>query len=109
MTTLRKSTRSSVDDDSRRDFDGFDETEELRRLRVAIATGGPSALRFAAEAFRNIDEWLDRGGTLPEQWWRAGTARPNDPGGIKTLAQEEVNRAYRRRRRSKRRLARSAP
>lgn len=96
------STRSDADVDARRDFDGFDVDEELRRLNAALSVATPPSIRFAAEAMVNIDEWLGRGGALPKRWWKAGSARPNGPGGIATLAEMDAKSA-RVRGRSKRR------
>ena len=103
------STRSGKDADARRDFDGFDVDEELRRLLVAVsererALGRPprARLEFVAEALANIDEWLPRGGALPKRWWKAGSARPNDPGGVEVLAKAARRGDRTRRRRTKR-------
>lgn len=59
------STRSSASEDARRDFDGFDVDEELRRLRFAI---GNAQWRSVAELTSNIDEHLCRGGSFPVAW-----------------------------------------
>src|SRR5271155_4032022 len=83
-----ESTRSKDGPDSHRDMDGYDDDEELARLRRAIfemkkamspkgKAHGPTAwtllpklpvmqtLRFICEAFDNIDERLERLGPLP--------------------------------------------
>ena len=59
------STRSNANADARRDFDGFDVDEELRRLRRALGDG---RWRIAAELSANLDEHLCRGGELPVAW-----------------------------------------
>lgn len=59
------STRSSASEDARRDFDGFDVDEELRRLRFAMRD---AQWRSAAELTSNIDEHLCRGGSFPVAW-----------------------------------------
>ncbi len=59
------STRSAVNEDARRDFDGFDVDEELHLLRRALRDG---RWRIAAELVSNIDEHLCRGGSLPVAW-----------------------------------------
>ena len=59
------STRSNVNEDARRDFDGFDADEELSRLRRALRDG---TWRVAAELMANLDEHLCRGGSLPVAW-----------------------------------------
>lgn len=59
------STRSNKSADARRDFDGFDVDEELRRLREALRAG---QWRIAAELSANLDEHLSRGGPLPVAW-----------------------------------------
>jgi len=59
------STRSNTNEDARRDFDGFDIDEELRRLRLALRDG---RWRVAAELAANLDEHLCRGGSLPVAW-----------------------------------------
>ena len=59
------STRSIANEDARRDFDGFDVDEELRRLRRALRDG---RWRVAAELTANLDEHLCRGGSLPVAW-----------------------------------------
>ena len=104
------STRSGKKDaDARRDFDGFDVDEELRRLLAAVSAGARAlgmtplaTLEFAAEALGNIDEWLTRGGALPKRWWEAGSARPNDPGGVEVLAKAARRGDRTRRRRTTR-------
>lgn len=59
------STRSAANEDARRDFDGFDVDEELRRLRRALRD---RQWRTAAELAANLDEHLCRGGSLPVAW-----------------------------------------
>jgi hypothetical protein len=59
------STRSNKSEDARRDFDGFDVDEELRRFRSALRQG---QWRAAAELAANLDEHLCRGGSLPVAW-----------------------------------------
>jgi len=59
------STRSNASDDARRDFDGFDVDEELRRLRKALRQ---AQWRSVAELAANLDEHLSRGGSLPVAW-----------------------------------------
>ena len=97
------STRSDASEDARRDFDGFEVNEELRRLNAALSVASPSSIRFAETAMQNIDEWLVRGGALPERWWNAGSAQPNDPGGVGTLAASERKHPRSKRRPSKHR------
>lgn len=59
------STRSNKGVDAHRDFDGFDPDEKLRRFREAMRQDQP---RAAAELAANLDEWLSRGGDLPDAW-----------------------------------------
>lgn len=59
------STRSRKSEDARRDFDGFDVDEELRRLRHAMRD---AQWRSVAELASNVDEHLCRGGSLPVAW-----------------------------------------
>ena len=75
-----ETTRSNANVDAHRDMDGFDEDEELARLRRAVAeakrvspTENSDLYRFIAEAFGNIDELLQRLGPLPHAW--IGSAR----------------------------------
>lgn len=70
-----QTTRSHLSEDAHRDMDGFDENEELARLRRAVKETervspeeNPDLYRFIAEAFGNIDENLRRLGPLPEAW-----------------------------------------
>ncbi len=72
-----KTTRSHESVDAHRDMDGFDEDEELARLRRALAATTSVApgedqelYAFIAEAFGNIDEHLRRGGKPPRAWSR---------------------------------------
>jgi hypothetical protein len=60
------STRSNESADARRDFDGFDADEELRRLRSALRDG---EWRIVAELAANLDEHLCRGGSFPVAWF----------------------------------------
>jgi len=59
------STRSNKNADARRDFDGFNVDEELRRLRDAIEL---KQFEVAAELAANLDEHMSRGGNLPKEW-----------------------------------------
>jgi len=75
-----ETTRSNASGDAHRDMDGFDQDEELARLRRAVEeTKGsapddrPQLFRFIVEAFSNIDEQLQRLGPLPHAW--VGSAR----------------------------------
>jgi hypothetical protein len=72
------STRSNTNDDAHRDFDEFDVNEELARLRRALREDMTAAVStFIASATTNIDEWLTRGGGMPDAWRTA--ARPAHP------------------------------
>lgn len=71
-----KTTRSNKNPDAHRDYDHFDIDEELARARLAIKDGSPEALKFAVEAFDNIDEWLIRMGRLPRSWEHADDDAP---------------------------------
>lgn len=82
-----QSTRSSKNEDARRDFDDFDVDEELGRLRRAVKEAReaspqerPDLYKFIVEAFENLDEHLLREGGLP-QTWRASLTEdpPEDP------------------------------
>ena len=75
-----KTTRSNANPDAHRDMDGYDENEELARLRRAVAeakrvppTENPALYRFIVVAIVNIDESLQRLGPLPHAW--VGSAR----------------------------------
>ena len=75
-----KTTRSNANPDAHRDMDGFDQDEELSRLRRAVWEArhvppweNPGLYRFIVEAFGNIDERLQRLGPLPHAW--VGSAR----------------------------------
>lgn len=71
------STRSTANVDAHRDFDDFDLDRELKNLRSGLEAGD---ITFVREAFANIDEWLSRGGDLPEDWRGAGTGETKDCG-----------------------------
>lgn len=75
-----KTTRSNASGDAHRDMDGFDQDEELARLRRAVEetksvspTENPALYQFIVETFGNIDEQLQRLGPLPHAW--VGSAR----------------------------------
>lgn len=60
------STRPPVENaDAHRDFDHFNVDEELRTMRLAIER---SIYPLTSGVFKNIDEWLSRGGKLPMAW-----------------------------------------
>lgn len=85
MTKAIVSTRSNKNKDARRDFDGFDVDEELRRLREALRGG---QWRCAAELASNLDEHLSRGGPLPVAW--LGPTCMQEPGDIEAHFQEST-------------------
>ncbi len=64
-----ESTRSSENVDAHRDFDDFDVNEELHLLKIALSVSD-TPHSFVKEAFENIDEYLHRGGSLPDTWVR---------------------------------------
>ncbi len=75
-----ETTRSNANPDAHQDMDGFDQDVELARLRRAVAEAKqfspsekPELYCFIIEAFRNIDEQLQRHGPLPHAW--VGSAR----------------------------------
>lgn len=75
-----ETTRSNANPDAHRDMDGFDQDEELARLRRAVGEAkqvspaeNPALFWFIVEAFSNIDEQLQRLGPLPHAW--VGSAR----------------------------------
>lgn len=59
------STRANNGPDARRDFEGFDVDEELKRFREALVV---KDYRVASELAANIDEYLSRGGSVPVGW-----------------------------------------
>jgi hypothetical protein len=69
------STRSKASDDARRDFEGFDVDEELRRFRKALRQ---AQWRIAAELAANLDEYLTRGGSRPQAWFGPACMREKD-------------------------------
>ena len=82
------STRSNSGEDARRDFDGFDVDEELRRLRLAMRD---AQWRSAAELTSNIDEYLCRGGSLPVAW--LGPTCMQDPDDLEARHQATLEAA----------------
>lgn len=65
MKRTLTSTRSNANEDAHRDFDDFDQDEELQRFREAVRSG---QWRTAAILAANLDESLSRGGSLPAAW-----------------------------------------
>lgn len=63
--TMITSTRSNKNADARRDFDGFNVDEELRRFREVSHL---KQWEIAAELAGNLDEHMSRGGNLPKEW-----------------------------------------
>ena len=82
------STRSNAGKDARRDFDGFDEDEELSLLRRALRDG---KWRIAAELISNLDEHLCRGGSLPVGW--LGPACMQEAGDLESRHDDTAKRA----------------
>jgi hypothetical protein len=84
------STRSNASEDARRDFDHFDEDEELSRLREAMRQG---QWRVVAELASNLDEHLSRGGSLPVAW--LGPTCMQEPGDLNARREDSLESATR--------------
>jgi hypothetical protein len=64
------------DEDAWSDMDGFDEIEELARLRYALRHHADfrRSAKFIRRAFNNLDEHLTRDGRAPRPWSEAKAA-----------------------------------
>jgi hypothetical protein len=82
------STRSNASEDARRDFDHFDENEELSRLREAMRRG---QWRVATELASNLDAHLSRGGSLPVAW--LGPTCMQEPGNLDARREDSLENA----------------